>query len=143
MNIQTFKKAIREALLEVKIPRKCEKLLEGRVVTTRPFWGHCAQATEAGCVLGQVLYRSEFPFKAFKNKIKGHEAHYWLANPTKGHEWDVCDLTDDESDPAFDYPNRKLSGWINGKRSRDDIKKANVRKIYDLALQKLTRGNVE
>jgi hypothetical protein len=48
------------------------------------------------------------------------------------------DPTDHESDPPFDYSNRKRSPWINAKRSRDDIKKANVKKIYDIALQKLT-----
>lgn len=140
MNIEVFKKAIREALLQVKKPRKCEKLLESRIATNNPFWGHCAQATEAGYVLGQILYGADFRFKAFKNKISGHESHYWLANPMQGQEQDVCDLTDHVSDLPFDYSNRKLSGWINAKRLRNDIKKANVRKIYDLAFQKLTKG---
>ena len=139
MNIDVFKQAIREAILEVAKPRECEKLLkENRIATSNPFWGHCAQATEAGYVLGQVLYGADFRFKAFKNNISGHESHYWLANPDVGRELDVCDLTDHESDPAFDYSNRKLSAWINVKHSPDDIKKGNVRKIYDIAFHKLT-----
>ena len=138
MNIEAFKKAIREALLEVKKPRECEKLLESRVVTANPFWGHCAQATEAGYILGQVLFGANFRFKAFKNRISGHQSHYWLANPEAGQEQDVCDFTDHESDPSFDYADRKLSVWINAKHTRDDIAKANVRKIYDIALKKLT-----
>ncbi len=139
MNLQAFKQAIRAALLEVEKPRECMKLQEG-VVTENPYWGYCAQATEAGYILGQVLYGSEFRFKPFKNHVKGHASHYWLANSERGKENDICDLTDHRSDPAFNYSQRKLAHWINRKRSRDDIKKPNVLKIYDIVLQKLQTG---
>lgn len=141
MNIEAFKNAIREALSAVPRCRECQRMLDQGYQTQNPYWGQCAQATEAGFVLGQVLYGQEFSqrFKAYKNYVSGATSHYWLANFTEGQEQDVCDLTDHESDPVFDYTDRKLAGWINRKRSPDDIKKSNVKKIYDIAHEKLTR----
>jgi hypothetical protein len=134
MTCEDYKDAFKAVLPSIPIPPKNRKLLieAGLNPNDDPYNGHCARATEAA----YVLFGRKLGLKPFKNKVSGRASHYWLANPLKGKELEVCDPIVFGRNLDFDYKCRKGVGWISRKRTRKDLSREALR-IYDAVVKHL------
>ena len=134
MTPDEYKEIFKKVLPNIPIPKMNQKSLERMKhdFDKDPFAGHCANATAAGW----VLFGAKFDLKPFKEKNKpGNESHYWLANPTKGKELEICDLSVFH-DTKFDYTCRQGVGWITRLTIHDDLK-CLAQQIYDAVIKEI------